>query len=421
MTDAQGSDLPDHRDGRGVIRARKGRGTLRTGGPPGPVVHSSPVMHSWPVIHSWLVEPMIPGVVRIVERVSRLPGVRRIAVMPDVHEAGPVCVGLVVGAEGVVYPEAVGSDIGCGIAAVPLRGAWDPAFDDMRQRILEGWSARIPILMHRGERGAADLDMPPVDGLSTSGLCSEARRNGVRQLGTLGRGNHFLELQIAAEGGSWLMVHTGSRIMGQAITAQAMSLGARVIHGFTALDAASEAGSAYMRDVGWARAYASANRKLLLREAAEVVTEAIGLKPEWGGMFDADHNHVRAEVHGGMELMVHRKGANSAAAGVAACVPGAMGRESYHVVGMGNEASMASSSHGAGRVLARVEAARSLRVRDLRGEIGDVLVGPGPAEKLIDESPRAYRDVRAVMRAQRELVKTVRTLQAKICYKGAGR
>ncbi|MBA3480858.1 MAG: RtcB family protein, partial [Pirellulales bacterium] len=206
-------------------------------------------------LKTWLTEPLSKEVDQSVKRLRQAEGVRAVALMPDVHLAEQVCVGAIVATEELIYPAAVGGDIGCGMAAV----AFDveaAAIDNERAAgaVLAGLYQIVPANKHRNPRDLTeDLQKQP---LSEPGLQRLAARDGRVQLGTLGRGNHFLEFQADQEGRLWALVHSGSRAMGQAITEwhlrRATSMGGEL----KALEAASNEGESYLADVAWARRYA---------------------------------------------------------------------------------------------------------------------------------------------------------------------
>src|SRR5205814_4655315 len=165
------------------------------------------------------------------------------------------------------------------------------------------------------------------ESLSAPDLAAVARRDGLVQLGTLGRGNHFLELQSDDDGQLWLMVHSGSRAIGQAIRARHVRRAQRTNAGLNYLVADSELGREYVRDVGWARKYAAANRRAMVDAATEILRALCGIRPRDETFFDCDHNHVQLETHFSREFWVHRKGAMSAAEGERGIIPGSMGTQ----------------------------------------------------------------------------------------------
>ncbi|HEX6739856.1 MAG TPA: RtcB family protein [Vicinamibacteria bacterium] len=369
-------------------------------------------------IRRWHEGPLPREVEVALERLARSDAVAHIAVLPDVHLSADVCVGTVVGTRRTLYPNAVGGDIGCGVAAL--------AFDTEAARLEDDRTAAavlarlyraIPFLRHR--RGGAPplpaaLEAQP---LSTPRL--EAKKaEAALQLGTLGSGNHFVELQADEEGRLWLMLHSGSRGIGQAIRDHHLARGTAGRSGLRFLEAESAHGREYLDDLRWALAYAEASRGAMVAAVREVVEAVLGAGADQASFVSCHHNHVRRETHGGQALWVHRKGAISAAAGEPGLVPGSMGTRSVHVEGRGCAEALGSSAHGAGRRLSRSEARRALSPRDVLRELGPVRFDHRLAGRLRDEAPSAYKDIDQVLRAQAELVRIVRRLRPVLVFKG---
>jgi len=343
-----------------------------------------------------------------------------VAAMPDLHAAHGVAVGSVFATEGVVVPSALGGDLGCGVAAVRLEGAVDPRDTRALRRILAGWTARIPVgdERHRGE----GRPLPPALAarpLSTGALEHARDRMGPLQLGTLGGGNHFVELDRDAGGTAWLLVHSGSRGLGGAIGAHhqraATAEGTGTIPG---LDVAGEAGRACLADLGWASDFAAANRAAMLEVAAAVVAEVTGAAPDPSSALDVRHNYVADEEHQGRRLLVHRKGAIAAPLGARVLIPGSMGTASYLAEGLGEPLSYGSASHGAGRVLTRTEARRKIDPARLARSMGRVVHDERRARTLVEEAPAAYRDVREVLEDEADLVRPLLRLEPVVVLKG---
>jgi tRNA-splicing ligase RtcB len=216
------------------------------------------------------------------------------------------------------------------------------------------------------------------------------------------------------------MLHSGSRAMGQAITGHHVAAAERQSQRrkLPWLDADSAEGRAYLADVEWAIAYAGASRASMLLAVERVIADVINCGLAWETLIHAHHNHVRRERHGEHSWWVHRKGALPADAGVAGVIPGSMGTPSYHVTGRGCSAALCSSSHGAGRTMSRGEAVQHVSPKQLAREMRGVWFDERLAAKLCDEAPSAYKDVQAVMRAQRELTRIDRVLRPILSYKG---
>jgi tRNA-splicing ligase RtcB len=362
---------------------------------------------------------MEPSAAKAIERVRRADDVAYVAVMPDVHLAVDVCVGTATATRRLVYPSAVGGDIGCGMLAVAFDAGADCLRDPVRAgALLRALGERIPG-QRRSRRNA--LPMPPdlkVEGLSHPSLASSIRDEAALQLGTLGGGNHFVELQADETDQLWLMIHSGSRAAGQAVKAHHLARATLRSASMMALDAGADEGRAYLHDQQWARAYARANRLAMSEQVVAAMKDLFGVAAIESTAITCDHNHVQPELHFGQTLLVHRKGAMPAEDGQPGVVPGSMGTLSYHVKGRGCAAALNSSAHGAGRLLSRGAAKDRFTRRDLRQQMGEVWFDPRMSQSLREEAPKSYKDVRAVMRAQGELVKVVRTLRPVMVYKG---
>ncbi|TNE49361.1 MAG: RtcB family protein, partial [Deltaproteobacteria bacterium] len=278
---------------------------------------------------------------------------------------------------------------------------------------------QIPSLKHPTKQATQSLPFHLEErSLSNPSLERKKHREGLWQLGTLGRGNHFLELLKDTEEQLWLMIHSGSRAMGQAIRAQALSLASTSATGMKVLDLHTNEGQAYLHDLQWALDYASANRMAMLETTLSLLEERFGIQADLSEVLDIHHNHVQQEEHQGQTLWVHRKGANAAHAGRRGIIPGSMGTCSFLVEGKGLPESLCSSSHGAGRKQSRSQARRSVTNRALQRQMKGVWFDHRRTAALLDEAPSAYKDIRAVMRAQRELVCITHELTPLLSYKG---
>ncbi|MBL8736556.1 MAG: RtcB family protein [Planctomycetes bacterium] len=364
------------------------------------------------VVHRWLAEPLPRDVQQALERLAAAPAVQHVAVMPDVHLAEHVCIGTVVGTTDRLYPQAVGGDIGCGIAAVAVAATADALADEAAaERLFAALRERVPSLRQRRRR---ELD---AFGLSDWALDRAMRRDLQFELGTLGRGNHFLEVQADEADRLWLMVHSGSRALGPAVRDHHLARGQPVGKGLIALPSVGH-GLDYLHDHDVALWFARQNRRAIAEAAAVALHEALGLAVDWSSWQDVVHNFVRCERHGDAELWVHRKGAASADLGEFGAIPGSMGSRSFHVEGRGCAAALRSSSHGAGRRLPRGEAMRRISPKEFERQLGGVHFPRALVDELRDEAPGAYKDIGAVMRAQRDLVKVVRRLRPVLAWKG---
>lgn len=260
-----------------------------------------------------------------------------------------------------------------------------------------------------------DLTRASLSDAKLEGLRREA---GSLEFATVGSGNHFVELQADEDERLWLMVHSGSRALGPAIRDHHLARAESVGGGLKALSAEQESGVAYLNDASWARLFAAANRRQIALMVDDVAFATVGGRLQWESAVATDHNHVEHETHGARRLWVHRKGAMPAWPEQPGVLPGSMGSFSYHVIGRGCADALCSSAHGAGRILSRTDARKSITVRDLRRQMRNVWYDFRLSERLRDEAPGAYKDIRAVARAQRDLVKVVRVLQPVLNYKG---
>jgi tRNA-splicing ligase RtcB (3'-phosphate/5'-hydroxy nucleic acid ligase) len=370
-------------------------------------------------IQAWLIAPMNHDVSEAIERLRRAPDVQQIAVMPDVHLAADVCVGVVVATSHLIYPQAVGGDIGCGMLAVAFdveaAAIQDPG---IAGRVLGGLGRAVPARRrNRREAIAAPSEVTKAT-LSHPSLEAVRRNEGLIEFATLGSGNHFIELQSDDEGRLWLMIHSGSRGIGPAIRDHHLAQGEDVGGGLRALDATGDQGAKYLSDAVQARRFADASRRAMAEQVGTVMEAVVGARLSWETVITTDHNHVSRECHGEREYWVHRKGAMPAGLGQAGVLPGSMGSASFHVKGRGHEAALCSSAHGAGRALSRTAARAKVTDREFRRQMQGVWYDYRLSDKLRDEAPAAYKDIKAVLRAQRDLVKVTRVLRPVLNYKG---
>ena len=359
-----------------------------------------------------------------------------VAVMPDVHLGKGATVGSVIPTRGAIIPAAVGVDIGCGMAAVrtTLRASHLP--DDLGP-LRNSIERSVPV---GNGRGGEHWKLP--DSIETrvaeSGLV--ARLDAIkqkhrkirtdkldRQIGTLGGGNHFIELCLDESDAVWVMLHSGSRGTGNLIGTYFIErareeLGKRVL-GFHVPDKdlaffmqGEPLFDDYVEAVSWAQDYARENREAMM---ARVLHEMRHRLPKFQlskMAVNCHHNYVQKETHAGVELLVTRKGAVSARTGELGIIPGSMGAKSFIVRGLGNADSFHSCSHGAGRVMSRARARQEITLAQHREATAHVECRKDAG--VIDESPAAYKDIDAVMAAQSDLVEIVHTLRQVLCIKG---
>jgi tRNA-splicing ligase RtcB len=368
-------------------------------------------------VNSWLTEPLAPEIVQSVDRLRQLDDIQHVALMPDVHLAQDVCIGAIVATRELIYPAAVGGDIGCGMAALAFDVA-ATSVDNERSAatILKRLYELVPANKHRKPRDlSTELESLA---LSDPRLRRIAQRDGRVQMGTLGRGNHFLEFQADHDGRLWVLIHSGSRAMGQVITAHHIKKADGSSHSVTYLTARDDSGRSYLADVEWARAYARENRLAMLRAVEQLLQQSFGIHSDWRSLIHCDHNHVQQETHFGQLYWIHRKGAQSARLDELGIIPGSMGTASFHTCGRGCEDALLSCSHGAGRKLSRSEARETVGERAFARQVGNLWYDHRRSARLRDEAPSAYKEIGAVMRAQRDLVRIEQQLRPVLNYKG---
>lgn len=368
-----------------------------------------------------------PGAMSQLDNVAAMPYVyHHIAAMPDVHPGFGATIGTVFGAVGALVPSAVGVDIGCGMAAVRttidtrtlVRADYEAIVHRLYQRIPVGFAA------HKRKQSWAAFDYEsPVDALS-----EVIQTEGRRKLGTLGGGNHFIELQSDEANRLWIMLHSGSRRAGFQIARHYIKEAVRVSKlraagerkELESLPLDTEEGRNYRQDMKWAQEYALENRRRMMAEVIDVVSDCLGdpdhLRTE--AAINIHHNYAAEEEHFGETVWVHRKGATYAGCGNVGIIPGSMGTTSYIVEGLGCPDSFASSSHGAGRVMGRRQARMTLSVSQVAESMGDVVAPVN--KKTLDEAPQAYKDIDIVMSQQADLVRPRVRLRPLAVVKGTG-
>jgi tRNA-splicing ligase RtcB (3'-phosphate/5'-hydroxy nucleic acid ligase) len=379
-----------------------------------------------------------PAALDQLRNISRLPWVHGVRVMPDVHLGKGATVGSVVAMRDAVSPSAVGVDIGCGMQAVRTSLDLADLPDDLRPLRL-ALERAVPVGFSSHD-SAPDVKSLGLDHGRYSGWSAfwggfrelhagvrDREGKAMKQMGTLGGGNHFLELTVDDEEQVWLMLHSGSRNIGKEIAERHIHEAKGLDHNLDLPDrdlavflAGTTQMDAYLRDLYWAQEYATRNRAVMMALFQQVITEAFatrGLEVEYGEQISAHHNYVAREtLSDGTELIVTRKGAIRAGSGEHGLIPGSMGTGSYVVKGLGNEASYWSASHGAGRKMSRRKAKRTFTVEDLAAQTAGVECRKDAG--VIDEIPGAYKDLGAVIEAQSDLVEVAARLTTLMCVKG---
>ncbi|MFN0251748.1 MAG: RtcB family protein [Kofleriaceae bacterium] len=370
---------------------------------------------------------------------SQLPIVfRHVAVMPDVHFGIGATVGSVVPTEGAIIPAAVGVDIGCGMMAVQtsLDASQLPdSLKALRTAIEKAVPHGRTNSGGRGDRGAWHAIPKPVDHAwralkrEYAEIADKHSKlgdgNDVNHLGTLGTGNHFIEVCLDEANKVWFMLHSGSRGVGNRIGTYFIALAKKDmkihVRNLPDIDLAyftegSEHFTDYVQAVDWAQRYAMANRQLMMNAVIDAAREELAPFELGETAVNCHHNYVQKEHHFGSDVFVTRKGAVSAKLGQLGIIPGSMGARSYIVSGLGNPESFHSCSHGAGRAMSRGEAKRSFTLAD--HEAATEGIECRKDADVIDETPMAYKPIDKVMEAQSDLVSIVHELKQVVCVKG---
>lgn len=361
------------------------------------------------------------------KNIAKLPWVfKHVAAMPDVHFGKGATVGSVIAMKNAVSPAAVGVDIGCGMGAM-LTNLRAEDLPDSLLKIRLDIEEAVPVGFNRHEHGKSlrkdrsgktimhsykDLFAPVAD----------IEKTAHQQIGTLGGGNHFIELCLDTEGRVWLMLHSGSRNIGKTLAEYHMNIAKKLTHNqdlpdrdlAVFLDGTKEM-TEYWHDLDWAQKYAFENRAMMKDLIFGV------LKKHFPQIKEVDyiachHNYVSQENHFGEDLLVTRKGAIYAGRGVMGIIPGSMGTKSYIVEGLGNHDSFCSASHGAGRRMSRGEAKRQFTLEDMAAQTHGVECRKD--QGVLDEIPAAYKDIDQVMENQKGLVRVVAQLKQVLCVKG---
>jgi tRNA-splicing ligase RtcB len=368
-----------------------------------------------------------PETIHQAEKAARLPIVEgHVALMPDAHIGIGATVGSVIPTNGAVIPSAVGVDIGCGMVAAELDVTEDQLPDSL-EPLLSRIERAIPAGVGKGHNTVAEnADRWLVQHKPATELADAQATKAAKQFGTLGSGNHFFELCVDERGRCWVVLHSGSRGIGNQL-AQAHIAKARQLA--KAMDVELEDPNlayfvqgtpefeAYIADMLWAQDYARANRDQMMDNAMGELFAFLGFGRETQRI-NCHHNFTQREVHDGRELWITRKGAIKADIGDLGVIPGSMGTRSYIISGKGNRASWTSCSHGAGRRHSRTQAKKLFTSADLATQMAGKVWLAGRADSLVDEIPSAYKDIDQVMADQADLVEVLHTLRQVLNYKG---
>jgi tRNA-splicing ligase RtcB (3'-phosphate/5'-hydroxy nucleic acid ligase) len=366
---------------------------------------------------------------------SRLPVIHQhVAAMPDVHAGIGATVGSVIATDRAIIPAAVGVDIGCGMIAARTSLSADDLDEGVLKRVFDQIARDIPVGrdQHSESRAPAALATTLKGGIKTilADHPQLVRRfprslNWARQLGTLGGGNHFIEVCLDESDSVWVMLHSGSRGIGNAIGSYFIELARKDMAGEIAN--LPDRDLAYLREgtchfddyvgaLDWAQRYAATNRQAMLDVALAALARHLPPFRITREAVNCHHNYAQRELHYGRSVWITRKGAIRAGAGELGIIPGSMGSKSYIVRGRGSAESFDSCAHGAGRRMSRTAAQKAFTVADLARQTSGVICRKDRG--VLDEIPGAYKDIDEVMENQRDLVDVVHTLKQVLCVKG---
>jgi len=364
-------------------------------------------------IKLWLDE-IEEGAMQQARNIANLPfAFRHVAIMPDAHEGYGMPIGGVMAAENTIVPNAVGVDIGCGMYAV--KTSLDVIQDKQLKKLMSEIRKLVPLgFKHQKQRQDISL-MPPSGNIFANGIVDQEFENAREQIGTLGGGNHFIEIQKGSDGHIWIMVHSGSRNIGHKVAAYYNRTAKKLNEQWHSdvprsvdlafLPVEVPEAKQYMAEMQYCVDFAFANRKLMMRNIQSVFHDEFGKDYSELRLINIAHNYAARENHFGKNVLVHRKGATSAKKGEQGIIPGSQGTKSYIVRGLGNKESFTSSSHGAGRVMGRKQAQRTLDLKEEKEKLDMLgIIHAIRHQRDLDEAPGAYKDIDEVMKNQTDLV-----------------
>ena len=368
-------------------------------------------------IKMWLKE-IEAGALEQVKNIANFPfAFHQVAIMPDAHEGYGMPIGGVLATKEVIIPNAVGVDIGCGVCAqkTSLKKIDTAALKALMSSIRK----IIPLGFNKHKKEQARELMPRLE-IKDACIVREWT-NALKSLGSLGGGNHFIEIQTGSDGFIWIMLHSGSRNLGKQVADYYNRLAERECRGkdldnlvkqeLSFLELASDAGKRYFAEMRFCFEYALANRRLMMERIKKVFARQVS-HLEFGEFINIAHNYAARETHFGQEVIVHRKGATEARQGQAGIVPGSQGTRSYLVRGLGNAESFKSCAHGAGRKLGRNQAIRELNLKEEIKKLDKQgIVHALRTKNDLDEASGAYKDISQVMRQQADLVQIITELK----------
>jgi tRNA-splicing ligase RtcB len=376
-------------------------------------------------IKLWLGD-MEEGALQQARNLANLPfAYHHVAIMPDAHFGYGMPIGAVLAADGVIIPNGVGVDIGCGMCAVKTSLKSVPHHEI--KQVMKAIRATIPLGFKRHKKALSNELMPAPEG--SLPIVTKEYDNARAQIGTLGGGNHFIEIQRGQDGFIWFMVHSGSRNLGYQVANEynrrAISLNKQWKSPIPSswqlsyLPIDSDAGQAYFREMNYCVDFARANRMVMCTRIEEALVENVSTDIDFEQPINIAHNYAARELHFGKQVYIHRKGATRAKPGESGIIPGSQGSFSYIVSGKGNPESFQSCSHGAGRRMGRKQAQRELNLDREKRQLDEKnILHAIRSRKDLDEAAGAYKDIETVMAHQDDLVDTLEVLQPLAVIKG---
>lgn len=351
---------------------------------------------------------------------------KHIAIMPDAHAGLGMPIGGVLATKGVVVPNAVGVDIGCGMCAVKTNINAKELSRSTIEKIIKNIYQVIPVGFDHQNKSQDESLMPQGYNIKGMPMMKSLYESALRQLGTLGGGNHFIELQRASDDSLWIMMHSGSRNIGKQVADHYGKVAkyynklwySEVIPGLEFLPIETQYAKEYFNEMEYCVKFAFANRRLMMERVCDIIQNELK-NVDFEPMINIAHNYAAWEHHFDNNVIVHRKGATRAYKGEIGIIPGSMGTRSYIVEGLGNPESFMSCSHGAGRVMGRKEAIKKLNLKDVIKFMDEKKIVHSIKDvNQLDEAPAAYKDIDIVMKNQADLVRPIETLYPIAVVKG---
>lgn len=352
---------------------------------------------------------------------------KHVALMPDCHSGYGMPIGGVIATKAVIIPNAVGVDIGCGMCAI--KTSLNEINTDVLKIVMSGIRELVPLGFDHHKQAQDEILMPSIEKMPENGIVKRQYTAAKKQIGTLGGGNHFIEIQKGSDGHIWIMIHSGSRNIGLKVAEHYNKLAIHLNNRwFSAVDIKQDLAflpietkeaKDYFAEMQYCVDFAYANRLLIMERIKSVFTSIIGDSFSALEFINIAHNYARWESHFGSNVIVHRKGATSARKGEVGIIPGSQGAKSYIVQGKGNTESFQSCSHGAGRIMGRKQAQQKLVLEEEIEKLNSKgIVHAIRSTSDLDEAPGAYKNIDIVMENQADLVNIMVELSPLAVIKG---